>query len=77
VCAVRLNRWSIGRALRGVARRGLLWRQNSVSRKQKPPQAETRFECGTYRGGRPSIWRCWDHSASKSARQATPMPWGD
>jgi sulfonate transport system ATP-binding protein len=27
-----------------------------------------------YYAGRPSIWRCRDHSAGKSVRRATPMP---
>jgi hypothetical protein len=53
-----------------------LWPQNPVSRKRRPPRAETRFECGAYCEGRPSIW-CWRrHSAGRSARRATPIPRG-
>ena len=37
----------------------------------------TLFECACdYCPGRPSIWCCLDHSAGRSLRRATPMPWG-
>jgi hypothetical protein len=38
--------------------------------------AETQFESRINRLKRPSIWCCFDHSAGKSARRATPMPRG-
>jgi hypothetical protein len=51
--------------------------QKSRLLERKPPQPELLFEYACdYCAGRPSIWCCRDHSAGRSVRRATPIPWG-